>query len=186
MAVKPTTYTDQQLKIACLEGHPDAQRYLYESFAAYVFTICRKYFVPAHYQKDMIQDIFSEVFMKLQHFNPKKGSLKVWIRQISVHRVIDYKRKSGRIQNFESNSTFTESTAPDVWEKLYLEDFLRLIEPMPEGYRIVFMLNISEGYNHNEISEMLGISKETSRSQLSRAKNWLRKNISIENKTTYR
>lgn len=182
MPKKTYTDTDEKLKLACLKGQPEAQRYLYEKFSAYVFTICRKYFIPPDYHKDMMQEIFSEVFMKLQYFNSKKGSLKTWIRQISVHRVIDYKRKAGKIQDVERNAKFIESNNPDIWKKLYLEDFLKVIEPMPEGYRTVFLLNVSEGYTHEEIGKILNISKETSRSQLSRAKNWLRKNIILDEK----
>jgi len=177
MAKKPAAYTDKELKIACLDGEPEAQRYLYESFAGYVYTICRKYFIPPDYHKDMMQEIFSEVFMKLQNFKPEKGTLKTWIRNVSVHRVIDYKRKAGRIRDLENSAEFVESDEPVIWRQLYLEDFLKTIEPMPDGYRTVFLLSVSKGYSHEEIGKMLDISKETSRSQLSRAKNWLRKNI---------
>jgi len=180
MSEQKKEYTEKQLKLACLDGQLKAQRHLYELLLPYVYTICRKYFIPTAYQKDMIQDIFSEVFMKLDRFNPEKGVLKTWVRHISIYRIIDYKRKNGKMQILEISPDFHESTAPEIWKKLYLEDFLKLTKDMPEGYRTIFFLTQSEGYSHEESGELLGISAQTSRSQLSRAKNWLRKNLQPE------
>lgn len=173
-------YSEKQLKFACLDGQPKAQRYLYELLLPYVYTVCRKYFIPTAYQKDMIQDIFSEVFMKLDHFNPQKGSLKTWVRHLAVHRIIDFKRKNGKMQILEFTVDCQNSEDPEIWKKLYLEDFLKLTAAMPEGYRTVFLLTQSEGYSHEEAGKLLGISTQTSRSQLSRAKSWLRKNLQPE------
>jgi len=138
MSEQKKQYTEKQLKLACLDGRPEAQRHLYELLLPYVYTICRKCFIPTAYQEDMIQEIFSEVFMKLDRFNPKKGALKTWVRHITIYRIIDYKRKNGKMQILEINTDFHESTAPEIWKKLYLEDFLKLTEDMPEGYRTVF------------------------------------------------
>jgi len=161
----------------CIVGKAHAQQSLYEAFLPYIYTICRRYFIPEHYLKDMIQEIFSNMFLSLERYQETSGSFKAWLRSIAVYKIIDYKRKK-KPQTLELlDYTEQVSTDNDALGALYLENLLKLISDMPDGYRIVINMFLIEGFSHKEIAEHLNITAETSRSQLSRAKKWLQNRI---------
>jgi len=162
----------------CIVGKAHAQQSLYEAFLPYIYTICRRYFIPEHYLKDMIQEIFSNMFLSLERYQETSGSFKAWLRSIAVYKIIDYKRKK-KPQTLELlDYTEQVSTDNDALGALYLENLLKLISDMPDGYRVVINMFLIEGFSHKEIAEHLNITAETSRSQLSRAKKWLQNRIS--------
>jgi len=161
----------------CIVGKAHAQQSLYEAFLPYIYTICRRYFIPEHYLKDMIQEIFSNMFLSLERYQETSGSFKTWLRSIAVYKIIDYKRKK-KPQTLELlDYTEQVSTDNDALGALYLENLLKLISDMPDGYRVVINMFLIEGFSHKEIAEHLNITAETSRSQLSRAKKWLQNRI---------
>lgn len=161
----------------CIAGNAKAQQRLYEAFLPYVYTICKRYSIPNSYLKDMIQDIYSNVFNSLSNYQSDTGSFKTWLRTIAVYKLIDYKRreKPADLELLEYTNQLTVSET--VFDDLYLQNLLDLIEDMPNGYRIVINMFLVEGYSHKEIASHLEISVETSRSQLSRGKSWLRKRL---------
>jgi len=164
----------------CIVGKAHAQQSLYEAFLPYIYTICRRYFIPEHYLKDMIQEIFSNMFLSLERYQETSGSFKAWLRSIAVYKIIDYKRKK-KPQTLELlDYTEQVSTDNDALGALYLENLLKLISDMPDGYRIVINMFLIEGFSHKEIAEHLNITAETSRSQLSRAKKWLQNRINLQ------
>jgi len=164
----------------CIVGQARAQQSLYEAFLPYVYTICKRYFIPEHFLKDMVQEIFSSMFMSLNNYQENAGSFKSWLRSIAVYKIIDYKRKKKlRILELSDHNSFVSADS-DALSSLYLENLLELISHMPDGYRVVFNMFLIEGFSHKEIGEFLGITAETSRSQLSRAKIWLQKKISFQ------
>jgi len=164
----------------CIVGKAHAQQSLYEAFLPYIYTICRRYFIPEHYLKDMIQEIFSNMFLSLERYQETSGSFKAWLRSIAVYKIIDYKRKK-KPQTLELlDYTEQVSTDNDALGALYLENLLKLISDMPDGYRVVINMFLIEGFSHKEIAEHLNITAETSRSQLSRAKKWLQNRINLQ------
>jgi len=174
----------QDLLILCRVGKAKAQQSLYEAFLPYIYTVCRRYFIPEHFIKDLIQEIFSNMFLSLDKYNENLGSFKPWLRSIAIYKIIDYKRKK-KPQNLELlNNTESISTKENVLEELYLQNLLSLINNMPDGYRIVFNMYLVEGFSHKEIAIYLDISAETSRSQLSRAKGWLKNRIKQQSEET--
>ena len=88
-------------------------------------------------------------------------------------------RSQSKMQIYSINEDYdiVDSNHLDV-EKLTRTDILNLLKDMPERYKMVFMAYIIDGYNHKEIGEQMGITKDTSRSQLTRAKKWIQNNIS--------
>jgi len=161
-----------------------AFKILYENSIAYVYSIVRLYVSNNSEHADVIQEIYARLFLSIQSFDERKGAFKYWLRKIVLNQCLLHYRqgkspmRSITIENVpESVSSFEEQF--DTLTKEEIENFLR---KMPEGYRQVFLLSVIDEYSHKEISEMLNISIETSRSQLSRAKNWLRKNVLKKNK----
>ena len=135
--------------------------------------------------QDILQETFIRIFKSFKTYDPEKGALSTWMRRIAVNCALkSLKKKSLEVSNL-SVLDYEEkySVAPDVISKLSHDDLLNLVQNLPDGYRQVFNLSVIEGYSHKEIAVMLGIAAVSSRSNLSRAKQLLRKKI-LEGKTT--
>lgn len=164
-------YTDRELIDKCLERDPKAQEYLYNRYARRMYGICLRFARNTLEADDILQEGFIKVFSYLKDFR-NEGSLEGWIRKTIVNTAINYYNskqqewKETSIEKAESN----QSVAEDILDQISVTDLLHLIQQLPEGYRMVFNLHVIEGYNHQEIAQMLDISENTSKSQLSRAR----------------
>jgi len=144
--------------------------------------ICLRYGSNEAEAEDVLQEAFIRVFRSLDSYSGQ-GALGAWVRKIAVNMALEQYRKNKAQKNLtlvfdikESNPTTDDSAI----EKLGLEDLLKKIQKLPVGFRTVFNLYAVEGFNHNEIGELLGISDGTSKSQYSRARILLRQMISDE------
>ena len=159
------------------QGKHPAFKELYQSSIGYVFSIVKRYVSNESDYPDVIQEIFARVFLSIKSFDESKGEYKFWLRRLVINQCLQHYRqgKSPRqiipMDNVEEVDLNIERKLNEL-TKTEIELFLK---QMPDGYKQVFMLVILDEYSHKEVSEMLGISIETSRSQLSRAKNWIRK-----------
>jgi RNA polymerase sigma factor (sigma-70 family) len=163
----------------CIDGDQRAQRKLFELYAPKMMGVCLRYMKDHAQAEDVLQDGFVKVFTKLDKFSGD-GSLEGWVRRIMVNTALDHLRKSNKFQanvSMDDVGYKVESDA-DVLASLIEEDLLKLIQEMPTGYKTVFNMFAIEGYSHKEIGERLGVSENTSKSQYSRAKAYLR--IKIE------
>lgn len=169
---KPVNYIAQ-----CQAGHRHAFKLLYQDFAPYVFTICRRYGIAESDCADTLQEIFAEIFSSISRFHADKGSLKSWIRAIAVHKILSMKRRRVLDVVHLTEQHDWSHADNDALSRLQEADLLRLISHMPEGYQTVFNLYVVDGYSHEDIHKMLGIKVETSRSQLMRARKWLQRHL---------
>jgi RNA polymerase sigma-70 factor (ECF subfamily) len=132
-----------------------------------------------HDAEDILQSIFIEVFGKLDTFR-YESSVGAWIKRITVNKCINF-LKSRRLA-FAELTQFNDRAddpAPDP-EPLYsVERINHAISGLPDGYRVVFSLYAMEGYDHEEIAQVLGITEATSKSQYSRAKAKLRETLTM-------
>jgi len=128
--------------------------------------------------EDIMQEGFIKVFSYLKTFRGD-GSLEGWIRRTIVNTAINlYKKNYKHLMDTDLQYAERQLNAEEgAIDKLSLKELLNLVQELPDGYRMVFNLNILEGYTHKEIGEMLDISENTSKSQLSRARNALQKRI---------
>lgn len=173
--------TDEQLVNACVSGKVSAQKTFYERFARKMMGVCLRYASSYEEAQDVLQDGFIKVFNNLDKYQ-NKGSLEGWVRRIMVNTSLDAYRKNKKHQqdvDVEQVSYLIEDKGFIV-ERLQAEDLLKLVQAIPEGYRVVFNLYAIEGYSHKEIAERLGVTESTSKSQYSRAKKLLRQML-IEN-----
>ncbi|RPD51295.1 MULTISPECIES: RNA polymerase sigma factor [Chitinophagaceae] len=174
---------DQKLVQLCLAGRPDAQKGLYERFAAPMLGVCYRYTKSMADAEDVLQEGFVKVFRNLKQFRGD-GELGGWIRRIMVTTAINYLKKNIRYQTdlvFESEHLHPVSTDnPDV--TLGAKELAGLLRQLPAGYQTIFNLHAVEGYTHVEIGQMLGIHEGTSRSQYARARALLIQWIKIRNK----
>jgi RNA polymerase sigma factor (sigma-70 family) len=169
--------TDQQLIEDCLKGNARSQRRLFQRFAGKMMTVCRRYACDLHEAEDMLQEAFIKVFNNLGQYR-FEGSLEGWIRRIVVHSALKIlQKKKIWFTDVAAEAETLVSDDAGAIAGLGAEELLTLISGLPEGYRVVFNLNVLEGYDHNEIGDLLGISPATSRSQLLKARRALQAKI---------
>ena len=153
---------------------------MYNCCIPYVYSIVKRYVSNESDHPDVIQEIFARVFLSIKTFDQSKGDFKFWLRRLVINQCMQHYRQGKsptRVVPINAMNEMEEGLDDRMTEltKAEIEQFLTL---MPEGYRQVFMLVVLDEYSHKEVGDLLGISKETSRSQFSRAKNWIRKNLS--------
>jgi RNA polymerase sigma-70 factor (ECF subfamily) len=152
---------------------------LFDRFSSKMLGVCLRYAKDSEQADDILQDGFVKVFTKLKDFK-NEGSLEGWIRRVMVNTALDQIRKNGKTLGDVSvdDVQYKIENNDHIAEQLMAEDLLKLINSMPDGYKVVFNMFAIEGYTHNEIADTLGISESTSKSQYSRARAYLRERIS--------
>ena len=140
--------------------------------------VCLRYANSEDDAEDILQEAFIRAFRKLGSYR-EQGSLGGWIRTITVNTAIELYRKDQRRKAHYSElaNEREETVSDDIIAQLELKELLRIIQQLPDGYRVVFNLYIIDGFNHREIAEKLGISEGTSKSQFFRAKKLLQQMI---------
>jgi RNA polymerase sigma-70 factor (ECF subfamily) len=155
-----------------------AQELFYQQLAPQMYGICIRFSANRADADDILQEGFIRVFTNLNGFRGE-GSIEGWVRKTIVNTAINFYKK--RIKRGISVELDYIKINPNrksfIIEKMAADDLLELIRNLPDGYRTVFNLNVIEGYTHKEIGEMLEISENTSKSQLSRAKAMLKRRI---------
>lgn len=182
MIVK-TLLSEDQLLAGCLQNDPRAQRQLYERFAGKMLAVARRYVRDADDAEDVLAQGFVNVFRYLPQFEGR-GALGGWIRRVIVHEALKFLRKRNALtvslnEESENGRSLSErlGTAATAESDLAAADLWRLLSGLPVGYRTVFNLYAVEGFTHPQIAEMLGISEGTSKSQLSRARQMMQRQI---------
>ncbi len=142
--------------------------------------VCRQYIKDLDFAEDVMVIGFVKVFKYLDTFK-FEGSFEGWIRRIMIRESLTYLRKK---QFVVFDDDVIEKSSRNYYEDssdLDVEQIQQLIDSLPEGYRMVFVLFAIEGYKHAEIAEMLNISESTSKSQLFKARKMLQTQIKQEN-----
>jgi len=164
----------------CVEWDRRSQNELYDIYKSKMFAVCFKYSSSREEAEDTFHEGFMKVFKNIQHFK-KEGSLEGWIRIIMVNTALEKFRKNKRmvaLVNIEEYHHETKNqTGDDVFSQFAVDDLMEMIHNLPPQYKMVFNLYEFEGLKHKEIAEELGITEGTSKSNLSRAKAILQKEI---------
>lgn len=151
---------------------------LFNQYAGKFMTICLRYAVDVMEAEDMLQEAFIRIFTHLYQFK-FEGSFEGWMRRIVVNVCLKHlqKRKIQFKEIVDDNLNNEPQIEPYTVTSLGEDELLKLISKLPDGYRTVFNLNIIEGYSHEEIAVLLGITSSTSRSQLVKARRMLQNQI---------
>ncbi|PRX57001.1 RNA polymerase sigma factor [Flagellimonas meridianipacifica] len=164
----------------CKNGKRKAQAELYRKYSGILFGMCLKYSRNKIEAEDNLHDSFITIFDKIGQYN-FKGSFEGWIKRVTVNTVLQKYRKE-QFMDVVSENISEDSMELDTEElDVSLSALLSHIQQLPNKYRITFNLYVLDGYSHKEISEMLGTSTGTSKSNLARAKMILREKIRKEN-----
>jgi len=169
----------------CLRQEQQAYGLFYKACAPYVYTVIKSYIYDENYRRDAMQEVFGQIFYSLSRYDENKGSLKSWIAQVTINQCLTILRKRKKLSFIVAVDEVPEKVDVMISEldQLRRSELENLLQKMPTGYRSVFLLSILDGYSHKEIASLIGTSTENSRSQLSRAIRWVRKNLSHELKT---
>ncbi len=169
--------SEHELIKGCIEQNPHTQRALFERYAGKFMSVCVRYALDTMEAEDMLQEGFVRIFNNLHQFK-HEGSFEGWMRRIVVNVCLKYiQKRKLPFKDIEGGSTQDIQVAPYIYGSLSEDDLMKLISQLPDGYRIVFNLNVIEGYSHEEIGVMLGIEASTSRSQLVKARRMLQNQI---------
>ena len=169
--------TETDLIKGCIKQNANCQRMLFEEFAGKMVSVCLRYANDNMEAEDIMQDGFIKVFQYLHQFK-FEGSFEGWIRRIIVNTAIRHlEKKKLQFKEIDESGADAPKLDPYAYAHLGQDDLMKLINQLPEGYKIVFNLNVIEGYSHEEIAEMLHIQPGTSRSQLVKARKMLQHQI---------
>jgi len=159
----------------CKNNNAKAQGELYKIYSGKLFSLCLKYSKNYAEAEDNLHDAFVTIFKKISQFSGQ-GSLEGWMKRITINTALQKYRTVGvyDIVNEEALESADEEIED---EGLPLDFLIKIIQELPDRYRLVFNLYVLDGYSHNQISEMLDISVGGSKSNLARARMILRERI---------
>lgn len=169
----------------CRKNDREAQKLLYKHFYAYGMSICILYTKNRDSAAEILNEAFMKVFLNIRKFDVTLP-FKAWFRKILVNTSINHVKRNRRIfsevpldevQYPQSNETITSS--------IHYQEVIGMIQELPLAYRTIFNLYVIEGYKHKEIAELLDISIGTSKSNLFKAKEKLRKILQAYLKEDY-
>lgn len=166
--------TLNELIIQCKRQDPKAQGELYKRYNGILFAICLRYSPNYAEAEDNLQDAFLTIFKKIGQYKAK-GSFEGWIKRITVNTVLQKYRKQ-RTFEIVDEAQIEDEVDVEV-EEIPLQFLLKIIQELPDRYRLVFSMYVMDGYQHKEIAEMLEISDGTSKSNLARARAILKTKI---------
>lgn len=163
----------------CRRQDSECQRLLYRHFYNYALTISLRYAASRDEAREILNDAFVKIFSRIDRYTGQ-GAFKIWLGRVVVNTAIDRYRAHCRERVMESpEDTAPLDCSPSVLDYLYHEDLIRLVQQLPPSYRLAFNLHVVEGYTHEEIAEMLNIQTGTSKTNLMKAKEKLKRLILI-------
>ncbi|MBK7603462.1 MAG: sigma-70 family RNA polymerase sigma factor [Saprospiraceae bacterium] len=157
-----------------MQNDRQSQKQLYERYSEQMYAICFRYCRDEYKAREALQNGFIRVFNNLKSFNTDM-SLGAWMRTIMINSSLDELNRNKKTENIEDNKFINQLSEPNlIDETMTAEEMMSLVNEMPEGYRTVFNMFIIDDLSHLEIGQLLGIAEATSRSQLSKARNYLK------------
>lgn len=155
----------------CLRGDSRGYKELYEKYSKAMYNTCLRMLNNVAEAEDVLQESFIEAFKNLQRFE-QRTSFGGWLKQICINRSINQlnKRKADWIDIEHIGDSADEQPVDEVEIALQVETVKKAIMKLPDGYRTVLNLYLLEGYDHEEIAEILQVAESTTRTQYMRAK----------------
>jgi RNA polymerase sigma factor (sigma-70 family) len=172
--------TENEIVSKCKTGSLKHQELLYKQFYGYAMGISVRYSLNADDALEVVNDAFIKVFNNINTYNTDKP-FKAWLRTIVVNTAIDRRRKELKyMANTDLDNAVAVGTNAHVIENLNAQDILKLMKQLPHIQLTIFNMYEIDGYNHDEIGEILNLPASSSRVYLSRAKDKLRQLITTE------
>lgn len=170
---KTIKVTEQELIAACKRRERKAQKLLFDRYSPKMYGVCKRYIKDHQEAEDVLVDGMFTVLTKIDKFRGE-GSFEGWIRRIIVNQSLMFLRKRNELKFAQEIDNLKIPMQVSVEDEMAAQDIIKLLDGLPTGYRTVFNLYVIEGFKHREIAEQLGISINTSKSQLILAKKRMR------------
>ncbi|HEX9600946.1 MAG TPA: RNA polymerase sigma factor [Mariniflexile sp.] len=164
-----------QLIESCKINDTKAQSELYKLFSSKLFSVCLKYSRNYVEAEDNLQDAFITIFKKIDQYK-NKGSFEGWLKRVAINTVLQ-KYRSEKVFDIVNENVIDEVELDVDEESISIDYLLRIIQELPDRYRLVFNLYVLDGYSHKDIADMLDINIGTSKSNLARARQILKQTI---------
>jgi len=172
-----------ELIALCRQNNNVAQRKLYDLLLPHLNGICRRYLFDLNFIKDALQESFVKIFKHIDKYDIQKSNFKTWSSKITINTCLklNQKYKSQQLHELKDN----------MYDRLHItnpidfsseDEILNWLKKMPTLFYEVYILNLVDGYTHQEIAEKLSISVELSRKRLSRARDWVKIRINEDEK----
>lgn len=174
--------TEKELIAQFKKGKQAAFEELYNLHSPRIFTICLRYTKNGPDAEDLLHDAFVKMFEQREKFNSNYAHFYPWAKQLAINHIINTLRSKVKFAENTVDRLETDQPDPETTDEIlnYFDNpdnIMRLIRTMPDGYRTIFNMYVFDGLGHPEISETLGISIGTSKSQLARARQFLQKEL---------
>jgi RNA polymerase sigma factor (sigma-70 family) len=173
----------------CTLNERESQKKIYNSFYSYGMAICDRYAKRKEDSIEIFNDGFLKIFKEIHRYKPSYAdeinSFKGWIRKILIYTAIDHCRKYNKhyfSAEIETSLIYLPAEEENAFDMISYDEIIRAIRDLSPAYRTVLNLFIIDGFSHEEISEQLGISIGTSKSNLSKARQQLQKILKKDNK----
>lgn len=160
----------------CLNNNRASQYELYNAYAKPMYNVCMRMMRNAEEAADMVQEGFVNTFKNLQRYD-QSGPFGAWVRRLFVNTCIDEMRRKKRMPVYYVEDVPEQIEEVSIGTSHSIDSLLAVIEELPDGYRMIFTMYAIEGFDHEEIGQILGISEQTSKSQYHRAKIKIRAKI---------
>jgi RNA polymerase sigma-70 factor (ECF subfamily) len=171
--------TEEEIIAGCIRSDRKSQKALYDLFASKMLAISMRYCKGQLEAEDVLQEAFIKVFDHIKNFRGE-SKLYTWIKRIVINTALNHQRSKLYLYPMVDVDTLKHKEDREVLLSSFsYQDLLKMIQNLPSGCQVIFNLYAVEGYQHNEIAEMLSISEGTSKSQYARAK-YLLKNMLSE------
>jgi RNA polymerase sigma-70 factor (ECF subfamily) len=172
----------------CKQNNRIAQLQLYNQYCDGMFTVAMRFVKDTMEAEDIVQEAFIKAFSKLDQYKAEV-SFGAWLKRIVINKSIDLlkSKKQHMLELDEVHLKVVDSSYEDEWlidDILTLDDVKEAINDLPEKYQYVVMLYLIEGYDHQEIAEILNITEVASRTQLSRGKAQLKELLTLKSNGT--
>ena len=163
----------QEIIDQCKEGDQKAQFRLYKLYYKPMYSVCMRLINHADEAEDVMQEAFLNAFRNIDTYRGEV-SFGAWLKRIVINRSLDHlKKKKLKLEEINDKTAQIADYQMEMKE-VNVEVIKNAIQQLPDGYRVVLSLFLIEGYDHEEISQILGITNSNSRTQFLRAKNKLR------------
>jgi RNA polymerase sigma factor (sigma-70 family) len=166
---------EKHLVKGCLRGERVACNKLYEEYSMTMYRMCQRYANSRTEADEMLQTGFIEVFKNIGKWKGD-GPLGAWIRRVVLNQSLQLLKKNlkqRQVQNIDTHADI-HSSEVDIISRLQADDLIDLTKQLPTGYRTVFNLYVIEGFSHKEIAASLEVSESTSKTQLRKARLYMR------------
>jgi RNA polymerase sigma factor (sigma-70 family) len=171
----------------CKRQDRESQRLLYNHYYNYCYSVCLRYCVSAEEAREVTNDGFVKVFQKIMLYEPS-APFKGWIRKIMINGAIDHYRKESKHyyhKDVDDTPGLAGADSNEALHTLSYQELLLLIKRLPPAYAAVFNLHVIDGYTHPEVAAILGITEGTSKSNLSKAREKLKRMLEKMSDGTY-